>query len=135
MRLSFEHNSSMILNKDAQAKVIRGHINSSLGKDYFKGASSILTQDVGSIKYSDTDYEALIKVTPEAPIVKMIDHLGIADSHKRVYTLTRQVLQACNVIRPKLGDLKQNPQKSIDAGNLSKFLKSLKPSNKAEIGI
>ena len=72
-----------------QAKVIRDCTNTSLGKDYFKGASSILTQDVGSIKYADNDYESLIKVSPEAPIVKMISHLGIGEKNKKVHTLTR----------------------------------------------
>ncbi len=58
------------------------------------------------MKYSDRDYEALIKVSPEAPIVKMIGQLGIADNNRRVHTLTNQVMKACNVIRPKLDNLR-----------------------------
>ena len=42
------------------------------GKDYFKAAQSLLTQGVGSMKYLDRDYENLIKVSPEAPIVKLV---------------------------------------------------------------
>lgn len=58
------------------------------------------------MKYSDSDYETLIKVSPEAPIIKMIGQLGIAENNGKVHTLTNQVMKACNVIRPKLDNLK-----------------------------
>lgn len=74
------------------------------------------------MKYSDSDYEALIKVSPEAPIIKMIGQLGITENTGRVHTLTSQVMKACNVIRPKLDNLRQNPRKSLDAKNFQKML-------------
>jgi len=58
------------------------------------------------MKYADSDYEALIKVSPEAPIIKMIGQLGISEKNSRVHTLTNQVMKACNVIRPKLDNLR-----------------------------
>ena len=97
----------------------------SLGKDYFKGAQSLLTQGVGSMKYTDSDYETLIKVSPEAPIIKLISHMDVPDNNQKVHTLTNQVMKACNVIRPKLENLRQNPRKSIDAKNFNKMMKTL----------
>ena len=74
----------------------------------------------------------MIKVSPEAPIVRMINHLGLADKDRKVHTLTRQVLQACNVIRPQLENLKQNPRKSIEAQKYRKLLTQLQANRKED---
>lgn len=85
------------------------------------------------MKYSDSDYEALIKVSPEAPIIKMIGQLGITENTGRVHTLTSQVMKACNVIRPKLENLRQNPRKSLDAKNFQKLLKTIQVNSNIDV--
>ncbi len=85
------------------------------------------------MKYSDSDYEALIKVSPEAPIIKMIGQLGITENTSRVHTLTSQVMKACNVIRPKLDNLRQNPRKSLDAKNFQKMLKTIQVNSNIDV--
>jgi hypothetical protein len=86
------------------------------------------------MKYSDSDYEALIKVSPEAPIIKMIGQLGITENTGKVHTLTSQVMKACNVIRPKLENLRQNPRKSLDAKNFQKMLKTIQVNSNIDVG-
>jgi hypothetical protein len=86
------------------------------------------------MKYTDSDYEALIKVSPEAPIVKMIGHIGVQDNNQKVHTLTSQVMKACNVIRPKLENLRQNPRKSIDAKNFKNMMKTLQTNKNDDSG-
>lgn len=71
-----------------------------------------------------------MKVSPEAPIVKIIDNYNVAGSTKRIHKLTTEVLKACNVIRPSLDKLRHNPRVMSDAKSFSKVIKNLHRNEK-----
>ncbi len=58
--------------------------------------------------------------------------MGLAQQNRRVQTLTHQVMKACNVIRPDLQKLRQNPRISVEAKVFGKMLKSIQISAKGD---
>ena len=63
------------------------------------------------MKFKDVEIDQLLKVDPRSPMLRQLRQASsqAVDVDKasvdRVHFVTKEVLKACNVIRPSLGDL------------------------------
>ena len=77
-------------------------------KTHFKAAKEAIIGETRSMRFKDAEFKKLIKIDKESPIInqlEQIDDVQFSKSPDRLKKLTKEVLRACNVIRPDMGDL------------------------------
>ena len=70
-----------------------------------------------SMQYSTSELNQLLKFDPRAPIINRLREASVdtdvnvdSSSREQVNLITKEVLKACNVIRPSVMDLTNLPQ-------------------------
>jgi len=82
---------------------------------YYKGAGDFMNGQMGSMKYEQDEIDNLLKVDPATNMVKRLREIESAEvdidksSPLQVKLIAREVLKACNVIRPSVKNLSTLP--------------------------
>lgn len=85
-------------------------------RTYYKAVGELNSGNMSSMKFQTTELEKILRVDPESPMIKNLrlaknSNVDIDKvSADRVKLLTKEVLRACNVIRPSVADLTQLPK-------------------------
>ena len=84
-------------------------------RTYYQGAKDVISGQMSSMKFQLKELDKLFKVDPQSAMIKQlrqVDNQEVdvdKESVDRVHFVAKEVLRACNVIRPSIADLSTLP--------------------------
>jgi len=80
-----------------------------------------MNEQMSSMKFSAKEIDSLLKIDPAGPVIKRLREADTQDinldrsSPAQVHFIAKEVLKACNVIRPSVTDLATLPKARAEA--------------------